>query len=124
MNKRNLIATTIAGAIAALSISSAFAQTTPLPNMPKVDERQAKQTDRIEQGVASGQLNGKETARLEAGQAKVATAEANAKADGKVTAKERARLQRMQDKQSRHIAKQKHDKQTAPGTAPATAPAN
>ena len=115
MNKRILIAT----AIAAISLSSAFAQTTPLPNMPKVDQRQDNQTNRIEQGVASGQLNGKETARLEAGQAKVATAEANAKADGKVTAKERAKLQRMQDRQSRHIAKQKHDKQTAPAAAPA-----
>ena len=115
MNKQNLILV----AIAALSISSAFAQTTPAPNMPKVDQRQDKQTARIEQGVASGQLNGKETARLEAGQAKVATAEANAKADGTVTPKERAKLARMQNKQSRHIAKQKHDKQTANGVAPA-----
>ena len=54
---------------------------------PRVDQRQANQEARIQQG---------------------------AKADGKVTARERAKLARAQDKQSRKIAKQKHDKQTAP----------
>ncbi len=57
--------------------------------------------------MASGELNAKEAARLDAGQAKVAAAEDKAKADGKVTRKERAKLQHMENKQSRHIAKQK-----------------
>ncbi|MBK8121872.1 MAG: hypothetical protein IPK39_24125 [Sulfuritalea sp.] len=42
-------------------------------------------------GVKSGELTGKETARLEKGQAHVQTMEDKAKADGKLTPKERER---------------------------------
>lgn len=108
MNTRNLLVATIA----TLFIAPAIAQT---PVTPKVDKRQEVQAARIEQGKASGQLNDKEAARLEAGQDRVAAAEDKAKADGKVTKRERAKLQHKQNKQSRHVAKQKHDKQTAPG---------
>ena len=80
-------------------------------NTPKVDQRQANQQKRIDQGVTSGQLTGKEAARLEEGQEHVQKIEDKAKADGKVTPKERARLQKAENVQSRHIAKQKHDKQ-------------
>ena len=107
MTTRNLFAATIA----ALFISPAIAQT---PATPKVDKRQDNQAARIDQGKASGQLNTREAARLDAGQARIAAAEEKAKADGKVTKKERAKLQHKQNKQSRHIAKQKHDRQTAP----------
>ena len=81
---------------------------------PRVDQRQANQEARIQQGVQSGALTGKEAAKLEKGQDKVQAKETKAKADGKVTARERARLAKAQDKQSRKIAKQKHDRQTAP----------
>ncbi len=107
MNIRKLLAITVA----TLFVAPAFAQT---PDTPKVDKRQETQAARIEQGKASGQLTGKEAARLEAGQTRVAAAEVKAKADGKVTKKERAKLQHRQNKQSRHIAKQKHDKQKTP----------
>jgi hypothetical protein len=50
---------------------------------------------------------------LEKGQDKVEAAEAKAKSDGTVTKKERAKLTHMQNKQSRKIAKEKHDKQKA-----------
>lgn len=80
-------------------------------NTPKVDQRQANQQQRIDQGVASGQLTGKEAANLEKGQAQVEKKEAKAKADGKVTAKERQKLKKAQDKQSKKIAREKHDKQ-------------
>jgi hypothetical protein len=107
--------------LTALSITlagSVFAQTTTpaapaSPSMPRVDKREAKQQARIDQGVASGQLNQKEAARLENGQARVNQAEANAKADGKVTRREKYKLDHMQDKQSRHIKRQKHDQQKA-----------
>ena len=46
---------------------------------PKVDERQANQQKRIDQGVASGQLTGKEAARLEKGQERVQQMEDKAK---------------------------------------------
>jgi len=94
-------------ALAALAILPAAAQSAT----PRVDQRQANQEARIEQGVKSGELTKKEAARLKAGQARVAAKEAKAKEDGKVTAGERARLEHAQDKQSRRIAKQKHDKQ-------------
>ncbi|MDP2821496.1 MAG: hypothetical protein Q8O52_02285 [Sulfuritalea sp.] len=78
---------------------------------PTIDQRQANQQKRIDQGVASGQLTGKEAARLEKGQERVQKMEDKAKADGKVTPKERARLQQAENVQSRHIAKEKHDRQ-------------
>ena len=81
---------------------------------PRVDQRQANQEARIQQGVQSGALTNKEAARLEKGQARVQKMENKAVADGKVTAKERARIEKAQDRQSRKIAREKHDKQTAP----------
>jgi uncharacterized membrane protein YebE (DUF533 family) len=80
-------------------------------NTPNIDQRQANQQQRIDQGVKSGQLTGKEAARLEKGQEHVQKVENKAKADGKVTKKERARIQHAENVQGRHIAKQKHDRQ-------------
>jgi hypothetical protein len=97
----------LAAALFALVALPVAAQTAT----PRVDQRQANQEARIQQGVASGQLTNKEAAKLEAGQAKVQAKEDKAKSDGVVTAKERAKLAKAQDKQSRKIAKQKHDKQ-------------
>jgi len=78
---------------------------------PRVDQRQANQEARIQQGLQSGELTGKEAAKLEKGQASVQKKEDKAKADGQVTKKERAKLAKAQDKQSKKIRKQKHDKQ-------------
>ena len=80
---------------------------------PRVDQRQANQEARIQQGVQSGQLTNKETARLEKGQAKVQKIETKAKADGQVTQKERAKLAKAQDKQSKKIYKKKHNARKA-----------
>ena len=80
-------------------------------NTPNIDQRQANQQQRIDQGVKSGQLTGKEAARLEKGQEHVQKVEDKAKADGVVTKKERARIQQAENVQSRHIARQKHDRQ-------------
>ncbi|OHC61578.1 MAG: hypothetical protein A2040_11955 [Rhodocyclales bacterium GWA2_65_19] len=78
---------------------------------PKVDQRQANQQQRIDQGVTSGALTGKEAARLEKGQERIQTMEDKAKADGKVTPKERERLKQAQNNQSRQIVQEKHDRQ-------------
>ncbi|MDO8789998.1 MAG: hypothetical protein Q7J42_18130 [Sulfuritalea sp.] len=78
---------------------------------PKVDQRQANQQQRIDQGVTSGALTGKEAARLEKGQERIQTMEDKAKADGKVTPKERERLKQAQNKQSQQIVQEKHDPQ-------------
>ena len=95
--------------VLAFASFGAFAQTAPVPN--RVDQRQANQEARIQQGVQSGSLTANEAARLEKGQNRIDKMEAKATADGKVTRKEKARLEHAQDVQSRHIAKQSHDRQ-------------
>ena len=96
-------------ATAALALPAA-AQT---QSTPRIDQRQANQERRIEQGEQSGALTSKEATRLEKGQAHVQKMENKAVADGKVTPKERARIEKAQDKQSRAIQRERHDKQTA-----------
>ncbi len=91
-----------------------LAQTAPAKDpaaTPGIDKRQANQQQRIDQGVKSGELTAKEAARLEKGQERVQKMEDKAKADGVVTKQERARLQHAENVQSRHIAKEKHDRQ-------------
>jgi tellurite resistance protein len=84
-----------------------------------VDQRQANQAQRIEQGKASGELTRREAHRLNRQQKGVAAAESQAKADGTVTAQERKRLHNMQDHTSQNIRQQKHDRQSRPASAPA-----
>lgn len=101
---------TMQKALAVLSLAlplAALAQTAT----PNIDQRQARQQARIEQGVQSGSLTPREAARLERGQAHVARMEGRAKADGVVTARERAHLQQAENRQSREIRQQKHDRQ-------------
>jgi len=84
---------------------------------PRVDKREAIQTERIEQGTNSGALTAGETARLDRGQARVQAGEAAAKGDGKVTKRERVALARAQNHQSRKIHRLKHNART---TTPAS----
>ena len=105
--------TVLVGATLTIASIGAFAQAASAPATPRVDQREANQEKRIQQGVASGQLNAKETHRLDKQQARVEVAEANAKADGKVTKGERKHLHRMQNRTSKNIYDQKHDAQTA-----------
>ncbi|UCV29342.1 hypothetical protein [Ferribacterium limneticum] len=97
-------------ALAAIAIvlpTLAFAQA----NTPRVDQRQANQEQRIDQGVASGSLTQREANRMERGQQHVDNMENRAKSDGVVTRQERARLHQAQDVQSKRIYRQKHDRQ-------------
>lgn len=80
---------------------------------PGVDARQERQQERIDQGVASGELNKREAAGLEREQQRIQRHEAKAKADGVVTKGERRKLHREENRASRHIAKEKHDRQKA-----------
>src|SRR5260221_7401288 len=102
--------TTLVAALLAGAALPAGAQT----STPLVDQRQANQEGRIQQGVQSGQLTPKETAKLEKGQAKVQAMEDKAKSDGTVTAKERAKLAKAQDKQSKKIYRKKHNEKKTP----------
>lgn len=103
---------TVALAVASIA---ALAQTpaTAGAGTPGIDQRQANQDKRIDQGVASGALTRREARRLEHEQRVIERAEHRAKADGVVTAQERRRLHAMQNRASRDIHRQKHDRQRA-----------
>lgn len=94
-------------AIAVVLPTLAFAQA----NTPGIDQHQANQERRIDQGVVSGSLTQREANRLERGQQRVDNMENRAKADGVVTRQERARLHQAQEVQSDRIYRQKHDHQ-------------
>ncbi len=97
--------------VAAVLAMSAFAATAAGTDTPRIDNRQANQEKRIDQGIASGELTKREAKRMNHQQAVVNKAEDKAKADGVVTAKERARLTKAQNKTSKRIYRQKHDAQ-------------
>jgi len=90
-----------------LMTGMAFAQA----ETPGIDQRQANQEHRIDQGIESGQLNQRETNRLEREQNRINRMEDRAKADGVVTDKERSRIGAAQNRASRHIYREKHDRQ-------------
>lgn len=102
----HVVKVAVIGIVALAVAAPAFAQET------RVDRRQERQEQRIDQGVKSGALTPRETRKLERGQRHVEKLETKAQADGKVTAKEKVRLEHAQDVQSRRIYNQKHDKQT------------
>ena len=83
----------------------------PAQTTPKVTQRQKNQQARIKEGIKSGELTRPEAAKLEGEQAKVQAEKRMAKADGKVTPAERAKLRHDQNKASRHIYKEKHDRE-------------
>lgn len=87
-----------------LSATTASAQSTP-----NIDQRQANQQARINQGVASGQLTAREANNLQRGQARVQRMENRAMANGVVTGREQARINHAQNVQSRKIFNKKHN---------------
>jgi opacity protein-like surface antigen len=95
-----------AASILVVSIASAQAAT------PGIDQRQANQEQRIDKGIAGGQLTGREANRLNNQQEHINKIEDNVKSDGVVTKKERKKVHAAQDRASRKIARQKHDQQT------------
>lgn len=108
MKTRLIIAASLAAIAMAITLPS-FAQTAT----PGIDQRQMNQEQRIDQGIASGQLTQREANRLERGQQRVDNMENRAKSDGVVTARERARIQHAQNVESKRIYRQKHDRQVS-----------
>ena len=81
------------------------------PAEARINQRQAHQQQRIARGVASGQLNTRETYRLERQEGRIAAYEARSRADGGgLSLRERARIEHMQDRESRRIYRQRHDR--------------
>jgi len=106
--KEHTMNITLRTLIAAAGIAVTFGASAQTAT-PNIDQRQANQQARIEQGKATGTLSKREAARMEAGQAKVQGMKQAAAADGKVTRAERKAIQKEQNKQSRRIHRQKHD---------------
>lgn len=78
---------------------------------PVIDQRQINQDQRIDQGIASGQLNEREANRLNKQQGRIGKIEDRAMSDGVMTKRERARVGAAQNRASHHIAREKHDRQ-------------
>ena len=79
----------------------------------EVDRRERRQQERIAEGVQSGQLTPRETARLERKEARI---DREIKRDraangGTLTAAERRKINREQNRVSRQIYREKHDAQ-------------
>jgi hypothetical protein len=79
----------------------------------EVGQRQRNQQERIAQGVKSGQLNARETARLESREAAIHKEVHNDRVanGGKLTPAEKAKVNRQENRTSRAIYRQKHDAQ-------------
>jgi hypothetical protein len=111
--KMRTLSLTLAAAGATLSLTAA---TPALAETYEqiIDRRQDRQEDRIDQGIRSGELNRREAARLERGQAHVNRLENRALADGSISRGEFRRIEQAQNEQSRRIYRQKHDRQHRP----------
>lgn len=76
-----------------------------------IDDKQASQNDRIQQGINSGELTSKEAWRLKKQQKHIRQKERRFKADGHFTRRERAIIHKDLLRASGRIHKQKHDRQ-------------
>lgn len=97
----------VVSAVTLLMTGVAFAET----ETSVIDQRQTNQEQRIDNGIESGQLNEREANRLNKQQDHIDQMENRATSDGVMTEKERARIGAAQDRASRHIAREKHDRQ-------------
>jgi len=85
---------------------------------PGIERRDARQDQRIQNGVRDGSLTHGEANRLERGENRIDRTEARARADGVVTPGERNRIEGMQNRESRQIYADRHNSRTAAGTPP------
>jgi Skp family chaperone for outer membrane proteins len=122
MNSKLISRITMIGlAVSAIAVSSAtFAQTTPaaapaptdIPGHPRVNEvnqRLDNQQQRIQNGVADGQINAKQEARDESHDANIAQRESRDEAEhgGHLTKAEQRHLNKSLNKNSGRIHKQR-----------------
>ena len=82
-------------------------------NAAEVDRRERRQQERIAEGVKSGELTPRETARLERKEARIHREIARDRAanGGQLTPAERRQINRQQNRVSRQIYREKHDAQ-------------
>ncbi|MEO8810290.1 MAG: hypothetical protein ABI386_08600 [Rhodanobacter sp.] len=103
--------------VAALASGAALAQSaTPDPSVPgharinEVNKRIDNQQSRIQNGVAKGQIDGKQAARDEKHDTNIAQRESadEARHNGHLTKNEQHRLNKSENRNSRHIRRQRH----------------
>lgn len=101
---------TLAARLAVAALALSFAVPT---FAAEVDRREARQQGRIADGVASGELTPRETARLERKEARIQREIASDRAanGGTLTPAERRSINRQQNRVSRQIYRNKHDAQ-------------
>jgi Skp family chaperone for outer membrane proteins len=88
------------------------AATTPGVRDPGVNERQANQTARIQEGVKSGELTRPEAQELRGERRDINGLEQAYKSDGTLSQDERQTLHQELNQQSKEIYEEKHDDQT------------
>jgi hypothetical protein len=103
---------TIAVSIMASVFGASLAWADDVPS-PRVDARQDRQQERIEHGVANGQLTAPEARQLQRQQHRITRAEHRREADGTLSPRDKAALERKQDRASRHIHRLKHNASAA-----------
>ncbi|MFL9825097.1 hypothetical protein [Rhodoplanes sp. SY1] len=96
-------------ALKTVLIAGALAATASAAMAGPIDDRQARQGQRIFQGVQSGQLTYGETARLLQRQQQIQAMKLQARSDGFVDPWERARINAAQNWQSLNIWVKKHN---------------
>jgi hypothetical protein len=111
---KSIAAIAVAGLSTLLFVAVASAQTPSQRFEQRIDIRQDRQAARIDAGVASGQLSAREQARLERQQAGSERLEQRIEADGRITRREARQMEHVLDRNSRAIARQKHDRQQRP----------
>jgi uncharacterized lipoprotein YajG len=81
------------------------------PRVNQVNRRETRQQQRIANGVKSGKLTPKETARLERGEQRLQRNEKRdmAKDNGHLTKKDQRQLNREENRMSKRIYKDKHN---------------
>ena len=101
--------------IAALALAGLFAASSASADGSEgpIQRRKERQQERIGQGVSSGQLTARETARIERRESALNREERNMRAvdGGRLTRQDRRTIEGQQNRLSRGIYRQKHDAQ-------------
>ena len=100
----------VLAAVAAAASMAASAQPYARIETREIDARQARQEQRIERGLARGELTRREVRTLQQEQREIARVEARAKADGRVSRSEMRTLTAMLDHADAQIRQLSHDR--------------
>lgn len=106
----NTFLKSVLAGVAAVASITASAQPFARMDTREIDTRQARQEQRIERGLARGELTRGEARSLQHGQRQIARAEARAKADGRVSRDEMRSLVAMLDRADEQIRRLRHDR--------------